>query len=144
MQLEDVYLDEDPFGILWKLMLERRDESEVNISFQMPTWESHVSFVKSMPYPYWYFIRVGGDIAGYVSMTDRNEIGIVPFKRCRGKGIGKRALTMFMDLVRLQPAHPSMVRGGFLANINPDNERSIRLFKSLGFKKIQETYSLCP
>jgi RimJ/RimL family protein N-acetyltransferase len=144
MELEDVYFfDGNTFNILWELMLERAEESEVNISFEMPTWQSHVSFVKSMPYPYWYFIRVDGDIAGYVSMTDRNEIGIVLFQRWRGKGIGKQALQQFMRMVTLQASHPSAVRGEFLANINPANERSKRLFKSLGFKLVQETYA-CP
>ena len=140
MELHDVYSFDGAAGILFKLCKERRDENIVNISFQMPTWEKHLEFIKSHPYVYWYLI-FEGHYHGYVSLTYQNEIGIVLFKKSRGQGIGKQALELFMWEHAPLPAVPSQRRGCFVANINPENERSIKLFTGLGFHHVQNTYT---
>lgn len=139
MELRDVYTMDAAPDILWRICVERRLENQANISFKMPTYEEHCQFIEDVPYAYWELIHEDR-YHGYVSLTWRNEIGIVLFKVSRGKGIGKRALQLFMDTHDPLLPEPSVRNGNFLANINPDNERSIRLFTDLGFKLKQHTY----
>ena len=123
--------------ILYDLLLER-DVSE-NISHRhKPTFEQHLDFVFSNPYEAWYLIEVGDGmegslrVVGAVYITKARELGIFIFKSSRMKGYAKEALRIIMH------KHP----GRFLANINPANEKSIRLFGKLGFGLIQHTYEL--
>lgn len=140
-------------SILYELLKERstEDDPHVNISHRaLPTWDEHCRFFVSPPYYAWYLIRAGEiptwagnpHWAGYVSITTRNEIGIVLFKRYRGFGIGKAALQRLLKLQKPLPAIPSQRTGTFVANINPQNARSIALFQSLGFTLKQHTYGL--
>lgn len=142
---------------LFELIAERMTEPEVNISATMPTMEQHRQFVHRRPYRAWYLIELTpqepregilGPIAfepvraGYISATDRNEIGIVLLKEYRGKGYGRAAVQELMRILEPLPAVPSMRRGRWVANINPLNAHSIRLFTSMGGKLIQQTYEL--
>ncbi len=139
MELHDVYTSDKAPKVLWDICCERELEKNVNISFKMPTWEEHLEFIKSVPYAWWELI-FEDFYRGYVSLTHQNEIGIVLFKHSRGKGIGKRALKMFMDSHGPLPARPSFRPGHFVANINPENRRSQKLFASLGFELKQLTF----
>lgn len=139
MQLIDVYFA-NAADLLYELCKERQDENQTNISFQLPTYIEHTNFINSKPYAYWLLIYED-TCHGYVNLTHRNEIGIVLFKESRGKGIGERALRLFMNTHEPLPAIPSERLGKWLANINPENERSKRLFKGLGFQLMQETYA---
>lgn len=132
MRLTSVYGDPDAADLLWLLLAER--EPHQNISHRkMPTWPEHVAFIQSRPYPHWYLIDVGADMAaGAVYLTDRREVGVGILRRFRGRGLGKAAVS---DIVRLHP-------GPLLANINPQNASSIALFHDLGFKLVQQTYRL--
>ena len=140
MRLVDVAREPQSDIILWHLISERQGENPTNISFKMPTWEKHKKFVANPPYAHWCLINVEGKYIGYVSATKRNEIGIVLFKRHRGKGYGPKAVQLFMKTHAPLPAVASERRGRFIANINPSNENSIRMFEKLGFKRIQVTY----
>lgn len=143
MKLVDVYADrERSMVFLYELIKERMTEPEVNISATMPTWQQHRQFVCRRPYRHWYLIEVDGAWVGYVSATDRNEIGIVVLKAHRGKGYGPEAVKAFTDKHAPLPAIPSQRSGRWLANINPKNERSIAMFEKLGFKHLQNTYAL--
>lgn len=143
MNLVDVYKDrEKSMRFLYELIKERATEPEVNISFTVPTWQEHRRFVCRKPYRYWYLIEQNGEWAGYVSATLNNEIGIVLRKNCRGNGIGPAAVKELMRLHKPLPPIPSVRGGKWLANINPANERSIRMFTGLGFKHLQNTYAL--
>jgi RimJ/RimL family protein N-acetyltransferase len=143
IRLVDVYKDrEKAMRFLYELIEERMTEPDVNISATMPTWQQHRQFVCRHPYRYWYLLEVGGELVGYVSATDRNEIGIVLRKSARGKGYGPAAVKLFTDSHEPLPAIPSARSGRWLANINPKNERSIKMFSGLGFKHLQNTYEL--
>lgn len=108
--------------LLYALLGER--EPEQNISHKdMPSWVDHWHFVNDRPYAHWYAVVDNGIMLGAVYLTHQREIGIGVLKSQRGKGVAKFAIT---ELMRLHPGH-------FLANINPANEASIALFKSLGF-----------
>lgn len=153
MRLIDIYGCDDTktqaTEYLYKLIAERLTEPELNISGTMPTLADHVAFVKSMPYRAWFMIEHPSITnqgiqtwVGYVSATQRNEIGIVLEKAYRGRGLGPQALLMFMDRMKPLPAIPSERSGHWIANINPANARSIATFEHLGFRHIQNTYEL--
>jgi len=131
--------------ILYELLKERSTENDeyINISHrQLPSYKKHLAFIQTRPYAIWNLIMDGKEPIGSISLTWRNEIGIVLFKKHRGEGYGKMALSLFLDTYKPLPAVPSERNGNFLANINPKNKASITLFQSVGFKHIQNTYEL--
>lgn len=143
--LESVYKHPGGANALYELLRGRSTEADphVNISHRaLPSYQKHLAFVRSHPYRGWYFVKVDGLVAGSVNLTKLNEIGIVLSPDYRGKGLGKQALQMLLARVKPLSAIPSHRLGRFVANINPKNERSIRLFTSLGFVHIQNTYQL--
>jgi RimJ/RimL family protein N-acetyltransferase len=118
--------------VLYALMQER--EPHVNISHRiMPTWRQHMKFIASRPYSAWYLIRLGKEYIGAIYLTTLSEIGIFVLARWRHFGVGPRAIRTLMRRHK---------RERYLANVNPRNEISIRLFRHLGFKIIQQTYEL--
>lgn len=130
---------------LYELMKAR--EPEVNISHrEMPSFEQHRQYVTRRPYRFWYLIERQGQGTfepawiGFISVTENNEIGIVLGKNHRGNGFGPMAISMLMSMHRPNPAVPGARTGRWLANIAPANERSLRTFARLGFRKIQETF----
>lgn len=132
----------DAAEILYRLLRERSAEGSVNISHRaMPSWEEHLAFIDSTPFRAWYLIEVEGQIVGYVSATFQNEIGIVLFQKYRSSGYGARAVKMLMEKHAPLPAIPSKRAAEWLANINPANERSVRMFCGLGFRVRQVTYA---
>lgn len=127
---------------LFDLMRERERENQANISFKLPTWAEHVTFVSRRPYRHWYIIVIeSGSWTGSISATNRNEIGIVLLKRYRGHGIGPAAVRRFIDAHQPLPGIPSERSDKWLANIAPSNEPSRKMFERLGFKIIQHTYA---
>ena len=145
IELQNVYTEHGAREFLYELLRERSTEADphVNISHRtLPAMHDHAAFVRSRPYRAWYLVKVDGLVAGSVNLTKLNEIGIVLHPDYRGMGVGKAALRMVLDRHRPLPAVPAHRAGRFLANINPANERSIRLFTGLGFKLKQQTYEL--
>lgn len=125
---------------LYRLILERHEEE--SISFRKPTWEEHVEFVNSRPYWIWFLIVYDGIQAGTISVTDRNEIGIVLLKAYCGFGIGTAAIKQLLIEQKPLPEIPSRRSGRFLANISPKNKVSRHMFEKLGFVHIQDTLAL--
>ena len=118
--------------ILYRLLEER--EPHVNISHRgMPTWKNHVRFIAGHPYSAWYLVRSGQDYVGAIYLTALGEIGIGVLAQWRGHGFGRAAIRALMR------KHP---RSRFLANINPGNATSIRMFSEMDFRIIQQTYEL--
>lgn len=159
MRLVDIYhgtgVTPGAIEFLYGLIEQRMTEPEVNISATMPTLEQHRQFVHRRPYRCWYLIEppltnpTHNDLpmqpvrVGYVSATQRNEIGIVLMKEYRGRGYGAQAVRLLMDLHLPLPAIPSERRGRWIANVAPGNEHSKHLFgDKLGGKLIQHTYEL--
>lgn len=132
MKLVDIYHTPEAARILYRLLEER--EPTVNIGHRrMPTWDEHLAFIKSNPYSAWYLIEDTEKFIGAAYLTKANEIGTFIFRAEQGAGFGPRAIRLLMD------RHP---RPRYLANINPLNERSTRMFERLGFHHIQNTYEL--
>ena len=122
----------DAAHILWDLLAER--PAAANISHrEMPTWTAHENFVKHHPYRCWKLIETPHGIVGAVYLTMANEIGVGVFHWARGQMYGPKAIALLMD--EYGPKK-------YLANIAPGNEASITMFEKLGFKHVQNTYTL--
>jgi RimJ/RimL family protein N-acetyltransferase len=118
--------------LLYALLQER--EPGVNISHRiMPTWKQHSKFISRRPYSAWYLLKSRDNYVGAIYLTAVNEIGISILARWRGCGFGPRAIRLLMQKHR---------RKRYAANINPHNEKSIRMFRRMGFRIIQQTYEL--
>ena len=125
-------VDEKDVQFLYNLLEERKPVTYISHK-KMPTYEEHVNFVKSSPYSKWYIIEVDGERAGSIYLTKQNEIGIFLNEGLQEKGIGSNALNVLIC------KNPDL---RYLANINPENKKSIKFFKKLGFTLIQYTYEL--
>ncbi len=139
MKLLSVYRHKDAIKILYDFMMIRMREPETNISHtKMPSMDAHKNFFYhggpdgEPPYRAWYFVVDDNDsIVGSTYITKPREIGIFILPQYRGKGYGKQAVRMLMD----------KWPGRFIAHINPKNERSIKMFESLGFDFAQVSYA---
>ena len=125
-------VDEKDVQFLYNLLEERKPVTYISHK-KMPTYEEHVNFVKSSPYSKWYIIEVDEERAGSIYLTKQNEIGIFLNDGLQEKGIGSNALNVLIG------KNPDL---RYLANINPENKKSIKFFKKLGFTLIQYTYEL--
>ena len=130
LKLKEV--DEKDVQFLYNLLDERKPVTYISHK-KMPTYEEHVNFVKSSPYSKWYIIEVDGKRSGSIYLTKQNEIGIFLNEGLQEKGIGSNALNVLIG------KNPDL---RYLANINPENKKSIKFFKKLGFTLIQYTYEL--
>ena len=125
-------VDEKDVQFLYNLLEERKPVTYISHK-KMPTYEEHVNFVKSSPYSKWYIIEIDEERAGSIYLTKQNEIGIFLNEGLQEKGIGSNALNLLIG------KNPDL---RYLANINPENKKSIKFFKKLGFTLIQYTYEL--
>lgn len=135
LRFVDIRLHDQAVPILWELLSERRLEHSISHR-RMPSRDEHIYFVVNYggsdePYTYWGLLEVDQDIVGHIYLTARNEIGIQVFERCQRNGYARAAVELLMRFFGDRE---------YLANINPANEASIALFKSLGFDVCQVTY----
>lgn len=120
------------YRFLYNLLMER--DARANISHKkMPTYNQHVAFVSAKPYSKWYVILSDTNKAGSIYLTSQNEIGIFIKKSFQGKQLGNIALH---KLIQKNP------KKRYLANVNPQNKKSMYFFKNNGFKLIQYTFEL--
>lgn len=103
----------------------------------MPTWEEHRDFVENHPYRHWYII---GEHVGAIYLGFDNSVGVVIAKEHQRKGWARKAILEVMHRHEPLPPVKSVRSRGFIANIAPNNDASIKLFESLGFMHIQNTY----
>ncbi len=145
LEFHNVYTTNEAVDVLWKLLVERSEEDDksINISHRkLPSREDHEKYIVSHIYYVWNLVSDEGRWVGYISITQKNEIGIVLFISERGKGYGKRIIQKLLDETQPLPEKKGERTGYFIANINPLNKRSIKLFEGLGFSHIQNTYKL--
>ena len=130
--------------LTWQLLEERPAEASISHrQIQMPTWKQHEDYVLNHPYVAWYAILNDDSIAvGTVLLTKHNEIGIAILLAYQRNGYAREAISEIMRMHDPAPAKPGERRGTFLANVNPNNQASIALFKSLGGRLIQFTYEM--
>lgn len=145
IMLDSIYSDgchdsDSVHSFLYRLLAERAPTESISHN-DMPTFGQHVDFIKRKPYKGWYLVKatVNEDgiytPIGSVYLSFRNEIGVAILSTYRRNGYGKAAIKLLMSMHSTEKF--------FLANINPDNAKSIMLFRDkLGFSIIQETYKL--
>ena len=119
-------------NFLYELLKQR--DPKANISHKrMPSFKQHESFIQSKPYSKWYIIQSSNDDIGSIYLSKNNEIGIFLIGKNQNKGVGCKALKLLIE------KNPKI---RYLANVNPNNKKSIDFFKKNGFKLIQHTYEL--
>jgi RimJ/RimL family protein N-acetyltransferase len=131
MNFIDVYSDPTAPTFLYMLLRERTPQQSISHK-RMPSIEEHLAFIESNPYPHWFLIEVDDDVVGSVYLTSNREIGIFILPKFHGRGIGKAVID------RMRRDYP----GKLLANVNPENAVSRKMFEGLGAKLIQVTYEL--
>ena len=137
MKLTMVHDSTPVYWTLYDLLKERTPEQSISHK-KMPTMVEHVDFIRSNPYPHWYLIEADKtptkpvEFLGSVYLTKQREIGIFIFKKHQGEGYATEAIK---EIIKMHP-------GKFLANVNPANEPSNKLFEKLGGKIIQHTYEV--
>lgn len=130
LTLVSVAREKQAASLLYELLKERTDD--VNISHaKLPSFKEHKRFVAAYPYRAWYLIKVDEDYVGSIYLSMQNEIGVFILQRHQGRGYGSTAIGALID------THPNR---RFLANINPRNKRSAKMFSRLGFTLLQHTY----
>ncbi len=142
MKLVDVYKHDGAGRILYRLILERAKEDDPFISWAeraAPSLDRYRKIIASRPYHKWFLIKIGRACAGVVLILKNNEIGIILFQRYRSQGIGAKAIALLLETEKPQP---KIAGGKFRARIHPENFRSIKLFKSLGFHHAYNIYEL--
>ena len=125
-------IKESDYRFLYELLTQRRQAANISHK-KMPTYEEHVKFVRSRPYSKWYIINVNGEKAGSIYLTKQNEIGIFVSEQLQKKGVGSNALNALIE---------KNVGLRYLANINPENRKSVDFFEKSGFRLIQHTYKI--
>lgn len=133
MTLQPVGIHYMHVHFLYDLLAERTPEQSISHKM-MPTWEEHERFTCSAPYLAWYVIEDVGYLRGAIYLSKQREIGVGILRKHQRKGYARAAV---LELMRLHP-------GRFLANVNPKNEASRKLWESLGFNLLQVTYQSCP
>ena len=131
MKLISIYDEVNSPEILYNLLGERTPEQSISHK-EMPDWEDHVEFIKSRPYKAWYLIKADHGYVGSIYLTKLREIGIFIFNEHQGRGWASEAIGLLKIL------YP----GRFLANVNPDNLPSLKLFEKLGGDIIQVTFEV--
>ena len=145
IELASVYKVQEAPKILYDLLVERSTEDDpfINISHRkLPTWREHLKFFDSHPYHKWFLIYSDEVPVGTCYISKKNEIGIVLLQKHRKKGYGLEAVNKLVTEYKPLKEIPGIRSGQFIANINPKNEPSIRLFSKLGFSHISNTYRL--
>ena len=130
--LESVYKREINVSYLYDILKERTPVQSISHK-EMPTFDEHCAFVQSHQYLRWDLIKKEfGFVVGSIYLTKNREIGVFIFNAHKGNGYATDAIKILM----------AECPGKFLANVNPKNEASRKLFEKLGGKMIQVTYEL--
>jgi len=129
-------VNEKDKSFLWEMLKERPKEANIS-HVKMPRMSSHEQFVKHWDVFYidWNIIMDDQEKLGQVYITARNEIGVQIKPERQSKGYAKWAIREVMRRHMTDATE-------FYANVAPLNFKSQRLFTSMGFKHIQNTYKL--
>lgn len=124
-------IEESDYEFLYDLLKQRNET--INISHKsMPTFEEHCNFWNNCDYDIVKIFTNKNYVKfGYFYITKLGEIGIFISEKWQDIGIGKKVI----EFIIKKFSHRRL-----LANINPSNVKSIKMFKDKGFKLIQNTY----
>src|SRR5712675_82925 len=131
IRLVDVYQAPEAAELLYRLMQERPAESAI-AHRRLPSMEEHRAFLASKPYRAWCLVEPTASpqstYVGSVTLTPNNEVGVFILREFQRRGYARGALRALMSAYRPLPAIAAVRPGHFVANVNPRNEASIRLF----------------
>ena len=148
IELQTIYpVTQETLDFLYDLLKSR--EAYANISHdpeKMPTRCDHADFVCSMPYRKWWVVVGRFDYeassvefdyriepVGSAYLSKSNEIGIHIMKGYQGRSFGPDAVRKIIEMF---PGER------LLANVAVINEKSHKLFKSVGGRVISHTYEI--
>jgi len=130
--------------ITYQLLIERPPEA--NITHQrFVGMEDHEDFFDHHPYRHWFLLMTDDTshpkkdqevCVGSLYITPDDEIGIFILQEHQRRGYAREAI--LQAITHEKPRH----RDRFVANVNPRNQASIDLFKSIGSFHIQNVYAL--
>lgn len=126
-------IDESDYGWLYYILANRPEH--VNISHTtLPSYSDHCAYWDNKRNQWEVYMAVTPDErVGYYYVTCAGEIGIFVDPKYQQHGVGTAMLAHIIE------THP-VTR--LLANVAPRNAASKHLFRSNGFRKVQETYEL--
>jgi GNAT superfamily N-acetyltransferase len=146
VRLQAVWDFPDASQFLWDLLNERQPHQSISHR-GLPTREQHDAFVAFHPYRCWFIVLesfpdlgIAEAPVGQVYATKANKLGVTIKAEFQGRWLGKAAVKALMATCEPLPAIAAVRAGAWLANINPNNERSIHMFEELGFKHVSNTY----
>ena len=114
-------------------LLKTRDPL-ANISHKkMPSYDEHVNFILSNPYPIWYIIEYEGKKIGSVYLSKQDEIGISLVDNSLYDKIGKSIIKL---LFKNNP------RKRYFAKTSPQNKKLQNFFVNNGFTGLEYTYEM--
>ena len=122
------------YKFLYNLLAERKPHENISHK-KLPSYSTHVKFIKSKPYSKWVLIEYRDKIIGSAYLSKNNEIAIwikkdiKDYKMKIRKKILEEVITKF-------------TRKKYLTNINPRNKKIINFYKKNGFKLIHSTFQL--
>lgn len=143
--------NEDHVHTLYDIFMGRAKDARISSKGPRPTYEQHREFVRNHPYVDWSLISAGYParhpqyepgffIVGAISLSQPprpsvagDEISVDILPAFQGQGNAAEAIRLMME--KHGPRR-------YLANIAPENYRSMALFKKLGFRQCQVTFSL--
>ena len=123
--------------ILFKILKERKLCSNISHS-NIPSFEDHIKFVKSMPYRYWFLVLKEKEYLGAFYITKNNEISIKLIND--SDAIFKEILHIIFKNFKPLSAIPSKRNSKFIINLSPNDKFYNKLLNRIGAEKIQETY----
>jgi len=130
VSLKEVAIEDSEF--LYDLLKERTDLTNFNNN-KMPSLDEHIKFIKSNHYQKWYIIIDNGKKIGSINLDKGNGIGTFILKKYQKKGYGSKSIE---EIIKINS------KSKYYANINPENQNSINLYKKMGFKHVYDHYEL--
>lgn len=130
--------DDWDVNFLYSLLEEREKEESISHK-SLPHLAEHTNYIQNIDHKFYWIIEDFDALClpfmvGSAYISKNNDIGIAIKLKYRRLGYGTKVLK------RLSSYKNSL--GNLHANINPANEKSIRLFEKVGFVHIQNTYRL--
>jgi hypothetical protein len=138
INLEKITGNENQINVLFQLLKNRKH----NISnIILPTFDSHIKFVKNHPYRAWYLIKLNHIYIGSTYIMRNNCIGISLIDDASSfPQVVELILKKIKPLKEIKSVRPP----NFYINIATTNKKLESQVVKMGALKIQSSYSLAP
>ena len=123
------------YKFLYNLLAERKPHENISHK-KLPSYSTHVKFIKSKPYSKWVLIEYRDKIIGSAYLSKNNEIAIWIKKSVRDYKMAIRKKI-------LQEIITKFTRKKYFANLNPRNKKMIDFYKTKANHKRTGNTFLC-